>query len=207
MRLDNGPVFERSLSWLAVFALLASAVTLAWAARSAQVELPRIAIVPGAPLDAVVPKTAQPEVASEAAPWTVPPEGHTVDFARFGFDDYDPPELRGTGSEALAPDDFPEAVRVLHGADVRVAGYPLVVGLHERRVTEVLLTRFPPGCCFGSRPVFDEWIQVTLAEPLEPRDVPPSAVAFGRLDVGEELDEEGFPTSLYRMTGAKLEDR
>jgi hypothetical protein len=134
----------------------------------------------------------------------VPPEDEPVDFERFAFAEYDPPELRGAAAATLAPDDFPAPVRVLHGAVVRVEGYPRAAGIEDGRVTRLLLTRFPPGCCYGALPVLDEWIDVAPAEPLEARGLPPFAAVVGRLEVGERLAEGGGVLSLYRMSDARL---
>lgn len=197
---------------MAAVALLASSGAFAWAARAARVEPPAIAIVPGVALNVAGTNVggdadARPALAAQSDSWGEPADGDLVDFARLSFEDYDPMELRGPDAVALRAEDFPASVRDLDGFEVRVGGFPLVSDLEDGRVAELYLTRFPPGCCFGSLPVLDEWIHVTLAEPIPPRELPLTAHALGRLEVGEQLDSDGYALSLYRMTGAVLEER
>ena len=87
---------------------------------------------------------------------------------------------------------------------LRARGYLIPTELEDGRVRRGMLTRFPPGCCFGAVPVLDEWIAVTFVEAI---DRPPAGSAFevaGQLEVGEELDQDGRALSLYRMPRARL---
>ncbi|MCB9914458.1 MAG: DUF3299 domain-containing protein [Planctomycetes bacterium] len=143
--------------------------------------------------------------AREASPSTRPAPGERVDFARLAFDGYDPPALRG-GGPALGAADFPPAAARLDGVEVELAGFPLVLDLEGREVREFLLTRFPPGCCFGAVPVADEWVRVVLRAPLDAQAVPGQAVVRGRLEVGEVLDDDGGLSGLYRLADASLVD-
>jgi len=181
---------------------LAAAATLAWtSAELAQApQLPSVSLVRGDPIDRTRTQPVEDEPVQE---WGVPPLEETIDFERFAFDDYDPPELRPDPAP-LAHLAFPEPVRVLHGAEVRVSGYPQIALLSGGRIHELMLTRFPPGCCFGAMPVFDEWILVELAEPLDPMDLGVGAEVIGKLDIGEKLSEDGFVENLYRMHEAKV---
>jgi hypothetical protein len=182
---------------------LAAAAALAWALDTSRPDPDLFARtpLPGAPIDAA--PRDEPEEVDVAL--TTPDPGGEVDFERFAFDDYDPPELR-TAKEALSAEVFPESVRVLDGLELAVGGYTQVLEVEDGAVPELLLTRFPPGCCFGAIPVYDEWIRLELAEPLPAEDVPPVALARGRLSVGEELGEDGTAQSLYRMTAAEIEE-
>jgi len=185
----------------------AAAVTLSWTCvvvQEASAPLPPREIR-GALLE--MPSRPDPNApkASEADAWSVPAAGELVDFTRFEFDDYDPPELRGAGSQPFAPADFPESVRVLDGHEIRLEGYPLSITVEEGRVTHLLFARFPAGCCFGSVPVLDEWLLLDLEEELDAEDVPTSAIATGRLEVGERMGEGGLVESLYRLRAARLE--
>ena len=187
------------LAPVAAAAALATSAWCAWDVLRAP-ELPRPVVVPGRSLA----RAARAVEPVEPAVWTVPPEDEPVDFDRFAFPDYDPPELRGAGATALVAADFPDPVRVLDGQSVRVEGYPRAAAVEDGRVTRLLLTRFPPGCCYGALPVLDEWIDVEAVAPLEARGLPVFAAVVGRLEVGERSAEGGGVHSLYRMTGARL---
>jgi hypothetical protein len=71
-------------------------------------------------------------------------------------------------------------------------------------VSSFLLSRFPPGCCFGALPFPDEWIAVTLTDPVAPLAADIPVEVTGTLEVGELLDGQGFVTSLYRMQGERV---
>lgn len=147
------------------------------------------------------------EQPGEAAAVTLPGPGEEVDFARFAFVAYDPPDLRGPDAAALTATDFPEAVGVLDGRELAVAGYPQATLFDAGEVHELLLSRFPPGCCFGTQPVLDEWIHVELAEPLAIAELGEHVLVGGRLEVGERIDETGFVLHLYRLREARAEAR
>ena len=128
-----------------------------------------------------------------------------IELSDLAFDDYDPPELRGPDAPALGPEDFPSEIAQLHGRDVAVEGFPLVTRFSGERIDRVLLTRFPPGCCFGNVPVLDEWIAVELqnGEMDAGTGYDPVRVQ-GRFRAAELLDDKGFVQSLYRLSEAEV---
>ena len=87
----------------------------------------------------------------------------------------------------------------LDGQEVATVGYPLAVALERDRTRSFLLSRYPPGCCFGTVPALDEWIEVEAPPETDPLDPDVPVVVRGVLEVGEDLDELGFARSLYRM--------
>jgi len=189
--------------------VLVSAAVLGWALARPRptTALPRAQAPLGVPLDApalAAPVPAPDEGADDAV--EPPPPGAEVSFERLEFPTYDPPALRPDPAPLTAAD-FPARARVLDGRRLRLTGFPLVTGGDGRTVGELLLTRYPPGCCFGALPVFDEWVHVTLAEPLRADDVPRRAAVEGVLAVGERLDELGEPLSLYRLRADSLRAR
>ena len=128
-----------------------------------------------------------------------------VPLARLTFPEYDPPELRDD-SNPLGVQEFPEGIRSLHDKVITVEGFVLVSSTNAEQINEILLSRFPPGCCFGAVPVVDEWIAVQMQpgvnlnrmsayEPIQIR---------GRLAVGERLTPDGAVESLYRMADGQL---
>ena len=128
-----------------------------------------------------------------------------IDFADLAFDDYEVPELRDS-EEAMEAVDFPIDAAELDGRRVTLAGFMLVANFEEKRVTSFMFGRFPPGCCFGAIPRYDEWM-IVAADELETDDFSPYEMitVTGRLEVGEALDEEGFVQSLYRLQGEAVE--
>ena len=130
-----------------------------------------------------------------------------VPFARFAFDDYDPPPLR-VDPTPIEPTGYPDSIAPFHAAFVAVLGYPIVTTAEDHEITGLLLARYPPGCCFGALPVLDEWIDVTLNVPARDRVLDPTTpiTVIGRLELGELVVEGGTVGSLYRLRGATLPD-
>ena len=147
-------------------------------------------VVLGAPLDAPVMRREAP---GEDAGF---PEDGRLALERLAVPDYDPPELRADPAPLTAAD-LPPRVRALAGRRVTTVGYPVMAEETEDGL-RFLLSRFPPGCCFGSVPVPDEWIEVTAAG-SELHDPERTVEVTGVLEAGEVLDELGFVESLYRM--------
>lgn len=153
----------------------------------------------GAPLDA-------PLATGDDVPLPVPevgPDGR-LDLALLAIPGYDPPELRPEGEGPMRLEDFPPAVRALDGRTVHARGYPIAAELERGEVHRFLLSRFPPGCCFGAVPVLDEWIAVTVEEGVAPLDPNVPVEVSGGLEVGEVLGEDGFAVSLYRMRAERV---
>ncbi len=148
----------------------------------------------GMPLDSVAPMQAQPVQFSE--------DGR-LDLACLAIPDYDPPELRSP-SEKFGIDRFPLNVQTLAGKEITAIGFPLAAALEGEEVKTFLLSRFPPGCCFGSIPVMDEWIEVQAPAGTS-QLVPDYRVEVaGILEIGEQVGPAGFATSLYRMRASSV---
>ena len=197
----------QSSTWVPWSTAAAAFAVLLWTVLHAR---PAPGLAPGAvPRGASVDARALdggPSETTEPVTDSIPAPGASIPFERLEFPSYDPPSLRSDG-DALAAADFPAPAGVLDGRDVRLEGFPLVVENQSDRVAAFLLTRFPPGCCFGALPVFDEWVHVTLPEPVRAADLPARARVRGRLEVGEELDDLGTVRSLYRLRAEDLEAR
>ena len=127
-----------------------------------------------------------------------------MDMALLALPDYDPPELRHN-PEPYSKGQFPAAIRALDGHVFRLRGFPLAADMEGELVQTILLSRFPPGCCFGSVPVMDEWVEV--AAPVGTRSLNPDLriEVEGVLEVGEIVGPEGFASSLYRLQATSLE--
>jgi hypothetical protein len=184
--------------------LIISVLALAWVVRATSRPFPALTQRPivGAPLDA--PAGSRPERGEEEMHFPLPATGPVaIDLVQLAFDDYDPPEIRGAGARALGPEDFPERIASLHEREVELEGFPLITRLAGERADRLLLTRFPPGCCFGTVPVLDEWIAVELEEGRADPGMGYDPIRVrGKFFAGELLDENGFVESLYRLSAA-----
>ena len=123
-----------------------------------------------------------------------------IDFERLVFEGYQPPEYRENSRVPLGPDSFPKEIQALDGRKVQLAGFMIAVDFKDKQVEDFMLCRFPPGCCFGGIPLFDEWVDCTPTY-AEKRDWSPFEMILvdGTLEVGEVMDEDGFALSIYRM--------
>jgi hypothetical protein len=148
----------------------------------------------GQPLDAP---------AVQVSPATPPDDGGLLDMALLALADYDPPELR-PGAEPYSDQRFPDTVRALQGRVFRLRGFPLAAAMDGDQVQTFLLSRFPPGCCFGSVPVMDEWVEVSAPAGVTSLDPELRVEVQGVLEMGEIIGPAGFATSLYRMQAISL---
>ncbi|KAF0245727.1 MAG: hypothetical protein FD180_1334 [Planctomycetota bacterium] len=109
------------------------------------------------------------------------------------------PSKRKEGDTSKRPEQIPENLRALNGKQVCVVGYMLPTVWDEDRITEFLLMRNIPQCCFGIAPQVNEWIVVTMEEDTGSPEhkLTPTGVE-GVLEVGE-LEVDGWVQSVYRM--------
>ena len=130
-------------------------------------------------------------------------DGAEIDFERLVFDDYDPPGLRPSAAP-LAAADFPAPARVLDGKRLAIVGFSQTLRISEGTAEQLMVSRYPPGCCFGAVPVFDEWVLVELDEPVDLAGLPSIVRASGKLVVGEVLRGNAVEC-LYRLVEARVE--
>lgn len=159
--------------------------------------------LPGAPIRSTPLRSVSPGAEPESTPAGPVQDGAEIDFERLVFDDYDPPGLRQSAA-ALQPADFPEAARVLDGKRLSIVGFSQTLRVSAGSAEQLMVSRFPPGCCFGTVPVFDEWLFVELAEPVDLVGLPSIVRATGTLAVGEVLRGSGVEC-LYRLVDARVE--
>lgn len=186
------------IAWIAC---LASAALCGWSA----VESSRLPRVPHPVVRGLEFEVPAPERDREPPVRELPDGSFAVDLSGLAFDDYDPPEVRADKTP-LEPAVFPEPLPTLHGKQVELEGYPLVTAVEDGGAEHLLLTRFPPGCCFGAVPILDEWVDVELSQAASAEQAnAPLVRVKGTLVVGENLDETGGVISLYRVEDATLE--
>jgi hypothetical protein len=101
-----------------------------------------------------------------------------------------------------APDQIPAGIRNLAGKKITVKGYMMPVTSKDGRVSELLLLRNQPDCCYGVTPSTNEWIVVRFApgDSVERKDLVPVSVT-GEMEVGE-VWQDGWVSSLYRLNNS-----
>jgi hypothetical protein len=120
--------------------------------------------------------------------------------------DYEPPSPFDE-EEYTKEEIFPAAVLALHGLEVAVEGFMEPIAWKGDRVTHFLLSPYPPGCCFGGMPGYDEWIDVRTKDP---RGVEYHAYrtvrVTGLFEVGEDFDDYGYLRSIFRLEAQRAEN-
>ena len=76
--------------------------------------------------------------------------------------------------------------------------------MEKGKVTEFLLSRNPPACCYGGVPLIHEWIKVRVKPPGVDWEEYNTVRAHGVLRVGAER-VDGTLASVYRMDAEKVE--
>lgn len=166
--------------------------------------------------DAPIPSTGGAPIASvpraSATPAAVRPiEGAgtvasplVVPFSCLSLPAYDPPALRAD-AQPLRASDLPAAIAQCDGKVVMLTGYVIAVNPDDAVADGVLLSRYPPGCCFGSVPIVDEWVAIEIAADARAA-FPRSGMArvVGTFAAGEVWNAAGAE-SLYRLSAARGE--
>ncbi len=121
---------------------------------------------------------------------------------------YEPPDPEATDAEREARGEvLPALLRDLDGETISIRGYMSPLEFEDDRVTSFVLSRNLPGCCFGVLPQPDEWVEVDVLMKGGVDYLPfGSVVVTGRLEVGEEFDEYGYVTSVYRLQAESVEE-
>lgn len=144
----------------------------------------------------------------KAAPSDVPvPDGvRLVTWEELVLLDYEPPT-------PFAEDDytkeeiFPAEVLAFDGQKVALEGFMEPLTWKGDKVTSFILSPYPPGCCFGGMPGFDEWVEVATTDP-DGVDYHAyrSVRAIGAFAVGEQFDDYGYLRNIYRLAGEEVEN-
>lgn len=100
---------------------------------------------------------------------------------------------------------IPASIQGLDGKKIAVDGFMIPMDFEEDEVRSFLLTRFPPGCCFGMLPAMDQWIDVEMVSD-EGADIVEMRIVrvTGALEVGEVLDDYGYLSSVYRLDAERV---
>ncbi|MEO0649854.1 MAG: DUF3299 domain-containing protein [Planctomycetota bacterium] len=120
--------------------------------------------------------------------------------------DYVPPSVLDEDEEHDPEGAFPAEVLELDGHRVALEGYMQPLSFDGNNVTSFVLSPYPPGCCFGGMPGLDEWVDVTVTGASIKYIAYRVVRVTGELEVGEQLDDWGYVSSLYRMDTDKVEE-
>lgn len=134
---------------------------------------------------------------------------HEISFAHLsllGADTGALIDLMFAGDPSTVEFEFPASVAKLDGERVSLVGYQIGLEYDESDPDGPLLTRFMlvrdlAICCFGGIPRPDEWIDVTVSEPVPLWLYRPVRVT-GALSVGLERQEDALMTSVFQVKGA-----
>lgn len=133
-----------------------------------------------------------------------------VTFNALGSFEYDVPDpdalLASPDPTKPLKDQIPQPIKKLDEKDVVIVGFMVPVEVDNNgNVKSFALTQNQMFCCFGVPPGMNEWIMVSMADqPAKYYSDLPIA-AFGKLEVGEEI-EDGYVMSVYRMQAREILD-
>jgi hypothetical protein len=99
---------------------------------------------------------------------------------------------------------IPESIRKLDGQRVFVEGFMVPVAYDKERLTEFILVRDMPGCCFGFPPNPHEWVKAVVKAPNIKADFDNPVRVGGIFHVGPERDA-GYLSAIYRLDAEELE--
>ena len=98
---------------------------------------------------------------------------------------------------------IPESIRKLDGQRVFVEGFMVPVAFDQERLTEFILVRDMPGCCFGFPPNPHEWVKVVVKSPKIKVEFDNSVRVGGVFHVGAER-QAGYLGGIYSLDAYEL---
>lgn len=110
----------------------------------------------------------------------------------------------GAAADAQVNAMIPASIKALDQKNVAVDGFMIPSQMAGEKVTEFLLARNPPACCYGGVPLIHEWVKVQVKPPGVDWEEYNTVRAHGVLRVGAER-VDGALTSVYRMEAVKVE--
>jgi hypothetical protein len=100
---------------------------------------------------------------------------------------------------------IPESIRKLDGQRISVEGFMLPVAYEQEHLTEFMLVRDMPGCCFGSFPNPHEWVKGVVKNPKIKAELDHPVRVRGLFHVGAER-HGGYLSSIYRLDADSVGD-
>lgn len=134
------------------------------------------------------------------------PEGTVLlTWEDLAMPDYEPPTP--FAEDTYTKEEIFPAEILAHDGQVRAfEGFMQPIAWKGDKVTEFLLSPYPPGCCFGGMPGFDEWIDVEIQDPdgIEYHGMRTIRVT-GTFAVGENYDDYGYVYSIFLVKADTVE--
>lgn len=129
-----------------------------------------------------------------------------VDFDRLAMPDYAGEPTFDDEPRPAREEIFPADILALDGQRIALDGFMMPLDFKERKVTAFILSPYPPGCHFGGMPRLDEWVDSTVTNPDGVEWLAYRAIrVIGTLEIGEQIDDYGYVTSIYRMAAERVE--
>ena len=100
---------------------------------------------------------------------------------------------------------IPESIRKLDGQRVIVEGFMVPVAFDKDRLTEFVLVRDMPDCCFGFPPNPHEWVKAVVKSPKIKVEFENPVRVGGIFHVGAER-QAGYLSGIYRLDAEELLD-
>lgn len=119
---------------------------------------------------------------------------------------YEPPDPEAEPIPGLPKpkNEIPKSITEMNGKKVLVQGFMVPLRTKKGEVTEFILCKFVPACCFGDTIKMNQWIHVKMQKDKSCQYVPNQTITvFGKFDVGE-LKDQGIVLSIYRMTADQV---
>jgi hypothetical protein len=98
---------------------------------------------------------------------------------------------------------IPESIRKLDGQRVIVEGFMVPVAFDKERLTEFVLVRDMPGCCFGFPPNPHEWVKAVVKSPKIKVEFENPVRVGGVFHVGAER-QAGYLSGIYSLDAYEL---
>lgn len=156
---------------------------------------------------------AKTEAASAKTPAAKSGEGKTGDetytytsWDTLGGFFYQPPDPDAEPIPGLPKpkNEIPKSIQAMNGKKVLLQGYMVPLRTKKGEVTEFILCKFVPACCFGDTIKMNEWVHVKMQQDKSCQYVPSQTITvFGTFDVGEVKDQ-GVVLSIFRMTADQV---
>ncbi len=100
---------------------------------------------------------------------------------------------------------IPESIRKLDGQRVFIEGFMLPIAYEQDHLSEFILVRDMPGCCYGFPPNPHEWVKGVVKAPKFRVEIDHPVRVHGVFHVGAERSG-GYLSSIYRLDADAVAD-
>ena len=112
---------------------------------------------------------------------------------------YIQPNAADVKAKRNRPADLPAWIKALDGKRVNIRGYMLPYDVGTSTVYEFMLVANNMSCCFAAPTNATDWVSVTMKGSAGAYMSQDEIGVRGTLSVGEEFDQAGYITSLFRI--------